>query len=600
MGRQSSQSLAPGFRFHPTDEELVWYYLKRKVAGKSFRFDAISVVNIYKIEPWDLPGKSKLKSRDTEWYFFSLLDRKYGNSSRTNRATEKGYWKTTGKDRPVCHSSRAVGMKKTLVFHSGRAPKGARTNWVMHEYRLDNQELEKAGIVEKDAYVLCRIFQKSGTGPKNGEQYGAPLLEEEWDEEDEVYGPGEEAIVNEVAVSGGPYTEANDLSDGGYVEAIDLDQNIDTGVPESAPRSLNFYRGEASNYIEQSGDFGDFVEDAAMTAVGARETLEYCEDQKYIDLPENNEMVAKPVKVEFLTSEYHDNQKFFNLPEYYETETKVVKDEDYGEPSHNMNPVDVSYSLNDPFLHAAENPTFGDGQFLETNDLSNPANPVEPNPEGFDMLDEYLTYFDADDDISQYINFDSCCEMLGNENTVSSEPLVEQKQSVMGETEPLSTGSQHLVEAHDVNDASSSKQKPDMQFGSDGNFPFITKASHMLGSIPAPPAFASEFPAKDAILRLNSEVASSSSVHAGMIRIRDITSSDNRVEWSIGKDGVVNLVFSVQLPQSDVTYSNLVPMGGSVSGKTGSVVMRGWFLFMFFWVLFISISFKMGSYIYAK
>lgn len=122
----------------------------------------------------------------------------------------------------------------------------------------------------------------------------------------------------------------------------------------------------------------------------------------------------------------------------------------------------------------------------------------------------------------------------------------------------------------------------------------------MLGSIPAPPAFASEFPPKDAILRLNSEAASSSSVHAGMIRIRDITSSDNRVEWSIGKDGVVNLVFSVQLPQSDVTSANLVPMGGSVSGKTGSVVMRGWFLFMFFWVLFLSISFKIGSYICAK
>ncbi|KAK9911723.1 hypothetical protein M0R45_035618 [Rubus argutus] len=541
MGRQSAQSLAPGFRFHPTDEELVWYYLKRKVAGKSFRFDAISVVDIYKIEPWDLPGKSKLKTRDMEWYFFSLLDRKYGNSSRTNRATEKGYWKTTGKDRPVSHNSREVGMKKTLVFHSGRAPKGARTNWVMHEYRLDNQELEKAGIIE-DAYVLCRIFQKSGTGPKNGEQYGAPFLEEEWDEEDEVYGPGEEATAHEVAVSGGPYAEANEFSDGGYVEALDLDQNLDTGFPESAPCPLNFYHGETSNYVEQSGDF---VEDAAMTAV-----------------------------------EYHDNQKFFDLPEYYETDAKAVKDECYVEPSNNVIPTDVSYSLNDPYLNATENPPFGDGQFLETNDLSIPANPVESNSAGFDMLDEYLTYFDADDDISQYIDFDSCVCYRG--------------------IEPLSTGSQHLVGAHDINDASSSKQKSDVKFGSDGKYPFITKASQMLGSIPAPPAFASEFPPKDAILRLNSEAASSSSVHAGMIRIRDITSSDNRVEWSIGKDGVVNLVFSVQLPQSDVTSANLVPMGGSVSGKTGSVVMRGWFLFMFFWVLFLSISFKIGSYICAK
>ena len=58
MGRDSATSLAPGFRFHPTDEELVSYYLKRKVSGKPFRFDAISDVDIYKSEPWDLPGQS--------------------------------------------------------------------------------------------------------------------------------------------------------------------------------------------------------------------------------------------------------------------------------------------------------------------------------------------------------------------------------------------------------------------------------------------------------------------------------------------------------------------------------------------------------------
>lgn len=51
-------SLAPGFRFHPTDEELVIYYLKRKFFGKPFRFDAIAEVDIYKSEPWDLSGCS--------------------------------------------------------------------------------------------------------------------------------------------------------------------------------------------------------------------------------------------------------------------------------------------------------------------------------------------------------------------------------------------------------------------------------------------------------------------------------------------------------------------------------------------------------------
>lgn len=47
--------------------------------------------------------------------------------------------------------------------------------------------------MEKDAFVLCRIFQKSGTGPKNGEQYGAPFVEEEWedDENEVVFVPGE-------------------------------------------------------------------------------------------------------------------------------------------------------------------------------------------------------------------------------------------------------------------------------------------------------------------------------------------------------------------------------------------------------------------------
>lgn len=102
-------------------------------------------------------GLSKLKTRDLEWYFFSVLDKKYGNGARTNRATEKGYWKTTGKDRAVYHRGQIVGMKKTLVYHIGRAPKGQRTNWVMHEYRLTDLELEKAGIHQVGSHILYDI-----------------------------------------------------------------------------------------------------------------------------------------------------------------------------------------------------------------------------------------------------------------------------------------------------------------------------------------------------------------------------------------------------------------------------------------------------------
>ncbi|XP_024975742.1 NAC domain-containing protein 86-like [Cynara cardunculus var. scolymus] len=168
-------SLPPGFRFHPTDEELVAYYLKRKINGHEIELQVIPEVDLYKCEPWDLPGKSLLPSKDLEWYFFSPRDRKYPNGSRTNRATKSGYWKATGKDRKVNSQSRAMGMKKTLVYYRGRAPHGSRTDWVMHEYRLDERECETAsGLQLQDAYSLCRVFKKSLNAPKattTGDRY---------------------------------------------------------------------------------------------------------------------------------------------------------------------------------------------------------------------------------------------------------------------------------------------------------------------------------------------------------------------------------------------------------------------------------------------
>uniref|UniRef100_A0A5B6ZMP5 NAC domain-containing protein n=1 Tax=Davidia involucrata TaxID=16924 RepID=A0A5B6ZMP5_DAVIN len=157
--------LPPGFRFHPTDEELITHYLSQKVLDSCFCARAIGEVDLNKVEPWDLPWKAKMGEK--EWYFFCVRDRKYPTGLRTNRATDAGYWKATGKDKEIYKVKQLVGMKKTLVFYKGRAPKGEKTNWVMHEYRLEGKSsMYNLPKTAKNEWVICRVFQKSSGGKK--------------------------------------------------------------------------------------------------------------------------------------------------------------------------------------------------------------------------------------------------------------------------------------------------------------------------------------------------------------------------------------------------------------------------------------------------
>lgn len=564
MGRDSATSLAPGFRFHPTDEELVSYYLKRRVSGKPFRFDPISVVDIYKAEPWDLPGKSKLKSRDLEWYFFSALDKKYGNSSRTNRATEKGYWKTTGKDRPVRHNARTVGMKKTLVYHVGRAPRGARTNWVMHEYKLTDEEMGTIAVVQ-DALVLCRIFQKSGTGPKNGEQYGAPFIEEEWEENEELaLVPGDDQLAEELMVGGGVSVEGDDFS-----------ENVDEGIlSESAPPPpFNYYNGETNNSIEQSDNL---IEDDQKPAVGICQTSELPDGQRFFVLPDECGLRDRLVKHEYLAESSNDADANAN----------ACDEVDAGD-------MDGRYVLNEPFFSTSDHLSFSDELLLESNELSNPT---ESDPAAFDVLEEYLTYFDADGDNAD-MSFDPS-EILGTESPVPDEAVLSEVAGAA--TEPASP-SKHTADLRYDNEASSSVQRSeDPKPESDIKYPFLKHTSHMLGGIPAP--FASQFTSKDAAIHLNAPQASSSvRVTAGMIVIRNMTLNGDEVNSLYGKNSDLNFIYLYGIVEGDINSSQPLPTDDVHSSKSGSLMSR-YFLYFFilFWVLILSVSFKIGSCIHSR
>ncbi|KAK2991741.1 hypothetical protein RJ640_002561, partial [Escallonia rubra] len=164
----------PGFRFHPTDEELVGFYLRRKVEKKPLSIELIKQVDIYKYDPWDLPKVSSVG--DNEGYFFCIRGRKYRNSIRPNRVTGSGFWKATGIDKPVYpnpeETNDCIGLKKSLVYYLGSAGKSTKTDWMMHEFRLPptrkttDQENAKNVAAEAEVWTLCRIFKRNASYKK--------------------------------------------------------------------------------------------------------------------------------------------------------------------------------------------------------------------------------------------------------------------------------------------------------------------------------------------------------------------------------------------------------------------------------------------------
>ncbi|WZY74700.1 hypothetical protein YC2023_021084 [Brassica napus] len=111
-----------------------------------------------------------MKTTEREWFFFTTLE-KYEHSGCGIRSTAKGNWREKGREKKIKRGGdgQVIGHRKRLVFFTNNQA----TDWVVHEYQL----VDNDGHVQTDAYVLCRLFDSSGS-------INAPFSEQEWDDAD--------------------------------------------------------------------------------------------------------------------------------------------------------------------------------------------------------------------------------------------------------------------------------------------------------------------------------------------------------------------------------------------------------------------------------
>ncbi|OMO61641.1 No apical meristem (NAM) protein [Corchorus capsularis] len=219
------EELPLGIRFHPTDVQLLKLFLKKKVQGKKLSLEAIADLDVYKHAPWDLPRMANLDPGNLRWYFFCPMVKKYARGNQLNRASDFGCWKATGKDKPIMSRGKKLGMMKTLVFYGVKAPQGVGRDWVIREYRLDEEDkklVEEGGIVQD--YVLCVVCKKESPGDY---QFAAPFIhDDEIDQVKNLVWSGTDSGSGSGSSSGSGSNPASNLSSG-------LASMDDMVIPES-------------------------------------------------------------------------------------------------------------------------------------------------------------------------------------------------------------------------------------------------------------------------------------------------------------------------------------------------------------------------------
>ncbi|XP_052303151.1 uncharacterized protein LOC112324026 isoform X4 [Populus trichocarpa] len=192
-----------GFKFDPSDEELIRKYLVPKTRGDIMRGLPMAVVNLCEHEPWDLPGKSIIKlTGQVAWYFLCPRDLR-GKVHR--RKTKAGYWKPTSQQKSITaeHTNKKIGVVRTLRFYE----KQVRTGWMIYEFDL----IAESSQFKKGQFVLCKLeFDSKGEKSKKGEQshHIAPVSHSEVEPSQSMDSDSENINPSEMAMRYSPCDES--------------------------------------------------------------------------------------------------------------------------------------------------------------------------------------------------------------------------------------------------------------------------------------------------------------------------------------------------------------------------------------------------------
>ncbi|XP_026439159.1 NAC domain-containing protein 2-like [Papaver somniferum] len=161
--------IAPGFKFLPSDDELVFIYLTRKIQDpEGFQPPFIPVMNVYDYLPRELLEENE----DKDAYFFTPRNKIYENGSRAARTVKggPGYWRAGPPKKEIKDvDDRTAAYKNSLRFFQGKSKKTDGTDWQMKEFVMCQDEKEKAGCsssssMKLDDWVLTHIYLKKNGG----------------------------------------------------------------------------------------------------------------------------------------------------------------------------------------------------------------------------------------------------------------------------------------------------------------------------------------------------------------------------------------------------------------------------------------------------